>query len=62
MDVDAKHLEGRVVGSMQTPVDKEVKGGQKLAKSCGCLLWMAPNINNTGEQIKKLLPEVFQLI
>ena len=34
---------GRVVGSMRTTADK----GQKLAKCCGRLLWMAPNINNT---------------
>ena len=33
----------RGVGSMQTTVDKG-EGGQKLAKFCGCLLWMASNI------------------
>ena len=43
MDADANCLLGRGVGSMRTPVDKR-KGDQKLAKSCGCLLLMAPFI------------------
>ena len=40
MDVDAKRP-GEGVGSIQTPADNG-GGGQKLAKFCGRLLWMAP--------------------
>ena len=39
-DADAR---GEGLRSMRTTADKG-EGGQKLAKFCGCLLWMAPNI------------------
>ena len=43
MDVDAKRPEGREVGLMRIPAARTGGGGQKLAKSYGRLLWMAPN-------------------
>ena len=39
-DADAR---GRGLGSMRTTADKG-GGGEKLAKFCGRLLWMAPKI------------------
>ena len=43
VDADAKRPEGRRVSSIRTPADNGGREGQKLAKSCGRLLWMAPN-------------------
>ena len=47
---------------MRTTADKGGEGGQKLAKFCGRLLWMAPNCSFVGCDTKKLKRVQFYLI